>query len=187
MYLLEAAATCGLCGAKIHIQSQTGGGYPAQYVCARRKVPIDTPCTAPRVMTAALDERIWSELTALLACDRFAEHLARRLRDGAPATDAAAQATRARAELARLDRAEALLLDRVDRITPAALDRQLASLATARVAARDLLRAADKALYQAPVGITQDDTPAMEIEVIMPGEDAEDDGAGGFTHGILGQ
>lgn len=144
VYLLEGLATCGLCGARVHIQSATGG-YPwAQYVCSRRKVPVGEPCTAPRVATAALDARLWDELAELVACDRIAEGVARRLRDGTPAIDATAQANRARLELARLDRAEALLLERVDRITPAALDRQLASLAAARTAAQGLLRAAEE-------------------------------------------
>ena len=143
VYLLEGRATCGLCGAAIHIQSATGGFPFAQYVCSRRKCPVGAPCPAPRIATAGLDARLWDELAELVACDRIAEGVARRLRNGTPATDAASQAARARAELSRLDRAEALLLERVDRITPAALDRQLASLATARTAAVGLLRAAE--------------------------------------------
>lgn len=103
VYLLEGVATCGLCGGRIHIQSATSHS-PAQYVCSQRKDPIGTPCTSPRIATAALDHRLWAELAALVDDVVWAERVARSLRDGAPANDAGAQLARGRLELARVAR-----------------------------------------------------------------------------------
>ena len=103
--------------------------------------------------------------------------MARRLRDGSPAPDPAAQIARARLELARIDRSEAVLLARVDRITPAALDRQLASLATARAAALGLVAAAEAQSRAARVtlaAVATLDEALAQLRAVMPLATAEE-------------
>lgn len=176
VYLLEGAATCGLCGAKVHIQSATSHA-PSQYVCSQRKTPIGVPCTGPRISTAALDARLWAELVDLVDDDRLAERVARKLRDGSPANDAGAQIARGRLELARVDRAERALVDRADRITPAVLDAQLDRLAAARRAATSLIAAAEaqqRAQRVTIAAVATLDEVLAELRAAVPGASSEE-------------
>lgn len=161
VYLLERLASCSRCGAAIGIASaarqptRRGGErqVPARYVCCHRRRPAGERCTAPYHTTAAVDAALWAAITDLVLAPDLVERAVRGRRDADGTAGLHADAERARAELARLDRAEATLLERVTRITPAALDAQLERIAARRTAAAQQLAAAEQAAASRRVAV----------------------------------
>ncbi len=162
VYLLEAVATCALCGAPIGIESGVtpkspppypGGPprqiIPARYSCHRRRRPDGAGrCELPYHRTADVDAMLWGEIEHALCDPVLVDEELRRIRSGGVgAPDPRLELGRARAEIARLAKVEADLLDRfgAGRITPAALDAQLDRLAANRLKAEQSAADAERA------------------------------------------
>jgi hypothetical protein len=152
VYLLEGLATCGHCGARIHIRSACGertltrDRNPAAYVCRNRQLHRD--CTAPIVKTAELDARVWAalcdEIEQPTLIDALADVLKARAGD---AHDWKADAETHRAHLARLEKVESAIMVRFRRgqVSEAALDGELAAIGKERRMVREQLATAERA------------------------------------------
>lgn len=166
-YLLSDLATCGRCGARVNIASANCGNkspMPSRYVCSLRLRwrlrPVETErCDALYHRTADVDAALWADITAVVAQPAIAEMAARKRRDR-PAVDPQVALRRARAELARIARAESVILDRADRIDPTVLDQQLAKLAGQRLAAKEGLAAAERSARAGRIAPAADEVDA---------------------------
>lgn len=155
VYLLEGLATCGACGARVHIRSACGvpRNKPA-YVCSRRKVrPGDGErCDAPILLVEDVDARAWEAVGRGLEHPELVAHLARvRASQAAVVKDWTADAAGYRKHLDRLQRLEVATLGRHVRglISDGALEAQLEALRREREAVRAQLVTAERASYQA--------------------------------------
>jgi site-specific DNA recombinase len=148
VYLLEALAVCGACGAPMRIRSANvkRGRWlrPAVYRCERNP---GGRCAAPTVRTADADARAWAAICGILDDrDLPAEIAAVRRERAADTQDWERDAAGFRAHLARLDKVAEALLVRFRRgvISEAELDRELAAANRERTAVRAQLAAAER-------------------------------------------
>lgn len=141
VYLLEEIALCSICGAMIGIASAIGDRAPSKYICCRRRRPAygRDRCELDLHRTRDVDAQVWPAVAEALA-DRARirqalDLLRARTRDRSTWE---ADHARVRADLARLDRAEAAILARFRReqISEVAMDTELAAIARERASLR---------------------------------------------------
>ena len=154
VYLVEAIATCGVCGGRILIQSANHGigrgPSPSRYVCERRRWPDATGrCTLPYWLTSEADDRVWSALRALVVTPERLEHAVRAAQTEAEDDGATWERDLAAAErrVTALARAEAAILARFRRgaISETAMDIELGAAARERAMAQQQVEAAQRA------------------------------------------
>lgn len=160
VYLCEALALCGLCGAKIGIGSSCRGGRnapsAATYVCSHRRRPPtpDSPrCDLPHRKVAEVDERLWAAIVELVERPDLVEEVAEARRGRATADTRAWQEDVAEFEskLAKLAKAEAAILRRFRQglVSESVMDADLAAGARQRAMLERQLDTARKAMADA--------------------------------------
>lgn len=168
VYLAEAIAVCGFCGARIGVLSRAGKVAPVRYyICSHRRRPElsgGERCRLPLRRVDHVDGRLWSAVYELIT-GRWRE-LAEQLMERESGRDAdaakwAADAAEYERRLGQIERAETALLARFrhGHVSERALDTELGQIAKERALLRQSLETARTAAARPAAG-TMDDLAA---------------------------
>lgn len=144
-HLLTGLATCGLCGAPVGLAGTTDretGAQPTAYRCTARRAPLagKAPCVLPLIRTATTDEWVWGTVIEAISRPEIVDRQWNALHGDTARPDP----DKHRAELERIDAAQAAALDHAARgtISQATADAQVRRLGMARREAGEALRCA---------------------------------------------
>lgn len=155
--LLTGLATCALCGERIGVAL---GHRRATYRCLGRRYDRYDRCDLPTCRARPVDARLWEALTDVLTSATTIDRALAYLRRDAPTV--AGDPITHRAELDRLDRAQASILAQLARgtVSQEVADAQIDRLGKARRDAQDALQRAERQPAAARLTISRDDLAA---------------------------